>query len=382
MKFFKILIILFFSLLLNSNSYSKPYKTKIVFESEYGGIYALKNPTFTAPKGRYLETFEEINNISEKNCSNYSKKSFFFVKYQANPRSAFTIQKNGNLKEWSPGFIPDDTIDVKVFWNHYRFYCGENIEEVLVNHNLKETIFPNKLFHIEHPNLSYHVADHNSEYVIFQNKQFTLNNVTKKNREKIKMTLLEKSELKTGKQKTDKGYTIANTAGSNFGKVLFQAKKVCKDIGFKSDTINSSNCILDLVEVNNGYEEAKIQENLIIQKAKKEENIDVEFTYTSKSGNKINRESKWTKFWQGAAWILYEHGDDIFRVILDAKYDTNYSGYNTKTKVSSINNGAMRCVSQRVGNVIHQNCKGNGVHIYCMYQKLGSTMVKRNCREK
>lgn len=84
---------------------------------------------------------------------------------------------------------------------------------------------------------------------------------------------------------------------------------------------------------------------------------------------------------QGVGWILSEHGDEILKIALDLKYDTNYSGYNTVNQVST-NRGGLRCVSQRVGTVIHQNCKGGGVHIYCMYQRIGKSNVRRTCRDK
>ena len=106
------------------------------------------------------------------------------------------------------------------------------------------------------------------------------------------------------------------------------------------------------------------------------------FSYESKSGKKMNKESKWDKFWQGVGWVLYEHGDEIFALALDLKYDTNLSGYNTTNQVST-NRGGLKCVSQRAGTVVHQNCKGaDGTHIYCMFQQIGKSHVKRTCRDK
>ena len=98
-----------------------------------------------------------------------------------------------------------------------------------------------------------------------------------------------------------------------------------------------------------------------------------------RNGKKINKESKWTKFWQGAAWILYEHGDEIFKVILDLKYDTNYSGYNTSNKTTN-NRSGLRCTGQRVGDMIYENCTGGGVFIRCTTTIIGQ-MAKRRCRE-
>ena len=79
MKKLKIILILFLGLNLYTNAYSKPFESKIIFESEFGGIYAFKNPWFHAPKGSYINSFKEINNLSTSNCNKYSKKSYFFV---------------------------------------------------------------------------------------------------------------------------------------------------------------------------------------------------------------------------------------------------------------------------------------------------------------
>ena len=384
MKLLKIFSIIIIGIFLNTNAYSKVFKTKIIYESEHGGIYAYKNPKFSAKKGRYLDTFRNILDLSEKNCSNYSKNSFFFTKYLTKrtlTSSAILIQKNGDITEWGLGYIPDDTSAVKLFWNHYRFYCGKNIEEVLVSHSLRNTIFPHKFFHIEEFKLPDRVGDSDSQYVIYKNKKLVLKDVTNENREKIVLKLKETSKDKTSKLKTKHGFAKTNIGYKNYSDIILKAKATCKDIGFKEETDKFSNCVLDLTEVSDSYEDAKLQENILIAKAKKEENIDLEFNYETSSGQKIKKESKWNKFWQGVGWILYEYGDEIFALALDLKYDTNLSGYNSNTEVSS-NRGGLRCVSQRVGNVVHQNCKGGRTHIYCMYQKVGKNFVKRTCRDK
>ena len=84
------------------------------------------------------------------------------------------------------------------------------------------------------------------------------------------------------------------------------------------------------------------------------------FAYEPKSGKKMNEESKWTKFWKEARWVLYEHGDDILKVVLDLKYDTNFSGYNSNNEVTN-NRSGLRCTGQRIGKVIHETCRGGGV---------------------
>ena len=124
---------------------------------------------------------------------------------------------------------------------------------------------------------------------------------------------------------------------------------------------------------------AIFEERELSRKLKKEK-ISLNSKYESKTGEEINRESKWTKFWKGVGWMLHEHGEEILNVILDVKYGTNYSGYNNNQTVK--HSGRLNCINQRVGTVVHQNCKGQGVHIYCMYQKVSSTQWRRTCREK
>ena len=69
----KILLFVLMSFILVSNAQSKPFKIKIKYESEYGGIYSNKVPTFYAKKGRYLETFKEILNLANKIVRNILK---------------------------------------------------------------------------------------------------------------------------------------------------------------------------------------------------------------------------------------------------------------------------------------------------------------------
>jgi len=384
-KLLKIFSIIVIGIFLNTNAYSKVFKTKAIYESEYGGIYAFKNPVFSAKKGSYIDTFREILDLSEKNCSNYSKHSFFFTKLitqRTFTSSVILIELNGDLKEWGLGYIPDDTTAVKLMWTHFRIYCGENIGEVLVSHSFRNTIFPRKFFHIEEFKLPDRVGDSDSIYAVYKNKQLVLNFVTNENRENIVLKLKETNKDRTAKLKTKHGFAKTNIGYKDYSDIILKAKATCKDLGFKQDSEKFSGCVLDLTEVSDSYEAAKLQENILIAKAKEQENIEVEFNYETSSGQKITKESKWTKFWQGAAWILYEYGDEIFAVILDLKYDTNYSGLNTTNQVST-NRGGLRCVSQRAGTVVHQHCKGaGGTHIYCMYQSVGKKFVKRTCRDK
>ena len=90
------------------------------------------------------------------------------------------------------------------------------------------------------------------------------------------------------------------------------------------------------------------------------------FSYQSKSGENINKESKWNKFWGAVGYIISEHGEEIINAAVDLKYGTS----NSTTSSGS-------CVTTRNGNVIHQHCPG----MYCSYVKVGN-VVHRNCRQK
>ena len=376
MNFIKIFGIIFLSLLLSTNAYSKkPLKTGIIFESENGGIYSIKLPMVSG-KGRWQPAFDIVNALAEKNCSQYSKNSYMFLKPGS---AALTIQPNGKLKvnamKTEPGLLPDASKAVNWKYNYYRFFCGQNIEEVLINHSASNKIFPAELYHTSD------IGEYTSKYINNKNKQFIVKDVTEENRKKISLKVKEISQGQTKTTLNTKGMATGNVAKANFGNVIGKAKETCKDLGFNSESEKFSDCVLEVVEISDAYAAAKAQENILIAKAKEQENIDLEFNYETSSGQKIQKESKWTKFWQGAAWILYEYGDEILALALDLKYDTNLSGYNTTEQVSA-NSGGLRCVSQRRGKVVHQNCKGaDGTHIYCMYQQIGKH-VKRTCRDK
>ena len=377
MNFIKLVGIIVLSLFISTNAYSKkPLKTGIIFESENGGIYSIKLPMLSA-KGRWQPAFDIINALAEKNCNQYSKNSYIFLMPGS---AALTIQPNGKLKvnamKPEPGLVPDSSGQVNWKYDYFRFFCGQNIEEVLINHSISNKIFPAELYHTSN------IGPYTSKYINNKNKQFIVKDVTAENRKKISLKLKEISQDQDTKTTFDtKGMATGNVAKANFGNVIGKAKEVCRDLGFNSESEKFSECVLEVMEISDAYTATKVQENILIAQAKEQENIEVEFNYESSSGQKITKESKWTRFWQGAAWILYEYGDEIFALALDLKYDTNLSGYNSNTEVSS-NRGGLRCVSQRVGNVVHQNCKGGRTHIYCMYQKVGKNFVKRTCRDK
>ena len=172
-------------------------------------------------------------------------------------------------------------------------------------------------------------------------------------------------------QQQDQGVIIS----ASFEEKIERSAVQCRKAGYKTNTdkqeIEFYACL--------AYVYAIFEERELSRKLKKEK-ISLNSKYESKTGEEINRESKWTKFWKGVGWMLHEHGEEILNVILDVKYGTNYSGYNNNQTVK--HSGRLNCINQRVGTVVHQNCKGQGVHIYCMYQKVSSTQWRRTCREK
>ena len=202
----------------------------------------------------------------------------------------------------------------------------------------------------------------------------TANQSTKdslKNKKNIINTVCKPENLYSKKEQQKQGVAMKE----EFEKKILIAMEICKRDGQKTETIKQRDDMMGCIH----YQIVNNEEKILATKLKEKENIELKSEYKSKSGEKITKESKWTKFWQGVGWILYEHGDDIFDIILDLKYGTNYSKYGDNNVSTG---GGLNCVAQRVGNVVHQNCKGNGVHIYCMYQKVGSNQWKRTCREK
>jgi len=372
LSFIKFLLIITLSIFFNTNSYSKTLKTEIVAENEYGGLYAIKQPMFSA-KRRWQPTFNKVNDMAERNCNNYSKNSYLFV---ISGLSNLTIQPDGKLKvnalKQEQGYVPDYSYTTRMYWDTYRFFCGRNLDDALNNHALRYKIFSPELFSnsIINDSAVKYISNKNNDH------RYEVKDVP----EELKNAKRETFEVDQT-QYTTTGWAEKNIGVADFESAIKQAKKTCKELGFKQESEKISECIMELIEISDAYAVTKAQEKILIAKAKKQENIIVESNYETSSGQKIKKESKWTKFWQGAAWILYEYGDEIFALALDLKYDTNLSGYNSNTEVSS-NRGGLRCVSQRVGNVVHQNCKGGRTHIYCMYQKVGKNFVKRTCRDK
>ena len=385
MKKLKIILILFLGLNLYTNAYSKPFESKIIFESEFGGIYAFKNPWFHAPKGSYINSFKEINNLSTSNCNKYSKKSYFFVQYlDTDIRSMFTIQKNGDLLEGkNPGFIPDDTVDVKLMWNHYRFYCARDMVELFANHSSRATIFPFKFFNIVSFNIPYVVGDISANFAIFENNKFFIKNRQEEETLQVQLNLKINNANSISTVRNWEHIVDGNIGYANYKNIISEAKRLCEKIGYKDGTENYVSCIFKLMNISDSYEQVKIQDNIFSSNVKNKANIKVESRYLSSNGNAItnNEEGLFKRLWKGVSWVMYEHGEEILNLILDLKFGTNYSGYNTSAQVSN-NRGGLVCVQQRLGDVIHQNCKGGGVHIYCMYVRITDMTIRKTCRDK
>ena len=385
MKKLKLILIIFLGLNIYTHAYSKPFDSKIIFESEFGGIYAFKNPWFHAPKGSYVNSFKEINNFSNSNCEKYSKKSYFFVQHlETGMRSMFTIQKDGGLLEGkNPGFIPDDTIDVKLMWNHYRFYCAKDTTELFLNHSSKDTIFPFKFFNIASINIPYVVGDISANFASFENNKFIIKNRQEEETLQVQMNLKMKNTNKISKVRNMDHLVEGNIAYANYNNAILESKRLCKKMGYKDETESFFSCAFKLMNISDSYEQVKIQDNILSSKVKNQANVRMESRYLSSAGNNItnNKEGVLSRLWKGVSWVMHEHGEEIIKLVVDLKYGTNYSGSNTSTEVSN-NRGGLRCVQQRVGDVIHQNCKGGGVHIYCMYVIITDMTVRKTCRDK
>tara|TARA_B110000008_G_C16936366_1_gene550732 strand:- start:71 stop:1204 length:1134 start_codon:yes stop_codon:yes gene_type:complete len=366
---------LFLILLVSTNAYSKkPLKTDVVFESEYGGIYSIKLPMFSG-KGRWQPSFDIINDLSQKNCNRYSKKSFLLL---SKGSSAMTVRTNGKIKvnavKSDQGLLMDYSVRMSVSHNYFRFFCGGNIEEILINFSTSNKFFSENVFKFSV------IGTSPTGYLQFINKRYKFNKIQENTRENIALKLKELSEDRDYELKTNKqGIVTGNIAKANFSDVINNAKKLCKELGFSIESEKYSECIFEVMEINDAYNNVKDQENILISRTKEKENIQVEFNYEASSGEKINKDSKWNNFWKGVAWILNEHGEDIFNIIVDLKYGTNYSGYNSSNEVTN-NRNTLRCTGQRVGNIIYENCRGGGVWIKCRTTVIGN-IAKRRCRQ-
>ena len=128
-NYVKLLGIITLSIFLSTSAYSKTLKTEIVAENEYGGLYAIKPPMFSA-KRRWQPTFNKVNDMAERNCNIYSKNSYLFVVPGLNN---LTIQPNGKLKvkamKPSKGYVPDYSYTTDMYSDTFRFFCGKNLDD-------------------------------------------------------------------------------------------------------------------------------------------------------------------------------------------------------------------------------------------------------------
>jgi len=190
-----------------------------------------------------------------------------------------------------------------------------------------------------------------------------------KNKQTVTDAICEPENLYTKTEQQNQGVVM----NAVFEQKILRAKVICKRAGYKWGTNKEKDDMMGCLN----YRVAKEEEQILRDKLRAKANLDLNSTYESKSGKKINKDSKWTKFWEGIGWILHEHGDELIKVILDVKYGTNYAGYKTETPY---NGARIRCTGQRVGDIIYENCRGGGVHIKCRTVIIGD-MAKRRCRE-
>jgi hypothetical protein len=228
-----------------------------------------------------------------------------------------------------------------------------------------------KINEFHSPNISANIIDNGTNEILLIDIKNGIIRLTNKINKTIIDTICEPKNFYSKIEQQKQGVVISASYEDKVKRSAVQ----CTKAGYKRETDEQTEKFWDCLS----YVFAIYEERELARKLQKEK-IKLVSKYESKSGEEINRESKWTKFWKGVGWVLHEHGDEILAVILDVKYGTNHSGYNENKTVS--HSGKLRCTSQRLSNVIHQNCKGQGVHIYCMYQKVSSTQWRRTCREK
>lgn len=190
-----------------------------------------------------------------------------------------------------------------------------------------------------------------------------------KNKQTVINTICEPNNLYAKEKQQEQGVIL----NAEMERKITVAKRQCEMTGLKIVTSEEKHEMMICV----AYVFAKIEERNLVTKLRKQENIELNSKYESRKGKKIDRDSKWTKFWEGIGWILHEHGDELIKVILDVKYGTNYAGYKTETTNNRVR---MRCTGQRVGDIIYENCRGGDVHIKCRTVIIGD-MAKRTCRE-
>ena len=212
MKIINFFGVLFLILVLSTNAYSKkPLKTDVVFESEFGGIYSIKIPMFSG-KGRWQPSFNIINELSQKNCSLYSKDSFLLI---SKGSSAMTVRPNGKLKvnaiKSDQGLVMDSTVQMSVSHNHFRFFCGGNIEEILINFSRSNKFFSEDVFKLSI------IGRSPTGYLQFKNKRFVFNEIREETRKNIALKLKEISDEQDNNLKTKKqGMVTGNIAKANF----------------------------------------------------------------------------------------------------------------------------------------------------------------------
>ena len=99
-----------------------------------------------------------------------------------------TVKTNGKIKvnaiKSDQGLIMDSTMRISVSHNHFRFFCGESIEKVLINFSTSNKFFSEDIFKFSA------VAPSPTGYLQFKNKRFIFNEIQQETRENIALKLI------------------------------------------------------------------------------------------------------------------------------------------------------------------------------------------------
>ena len=69
-------------------------------------------------------------------------------------------------------------------------------------------------------------------------------------------------------QYTTTGWAEQKIGVADFESAIKQAKKTCKELGFKEDSKKVSECIMELIEISDAYAVTKAQEKICIMQVK------------------------------------------------------------------------------------------------------------------
>ena len=238
----KKVIVAVLMMLLSGNAYAKAYNVSYLERNQSGIIIGIKASAWGFNEKKYEKALIQARKVSNQHCMKYSSISYSFYSFgkvnynfydMANDMNKIRLNKNGSIKPYGKnvaGFI-HDVADQGSVGGYYklRFFCAKNLQDAINKFNNRSNIFSKKFeYHLNYGD-TLRYANHLENTMVIKDD-----------------ARLVRINFDNNAQTASSGSTQSSSSTKD---KITQAKQICKDLGFKTNTEKFADCALKMMSM-------------------------------------------------------------------------------------------------------------------------------------